>query len=59
MSDNESTIAELFARDPFSLTKLEIDRIIEHMRASRQHFKLGGKPMAEKRPVNLEELGLL
>lgn len=59
MSDNEPTIAELFARDPFQLTKLDIDRIIAHMRESRQHFKLGGKPLSEKKPVDLKELGLI
>lgn len=58
MSD-ESTLAELFARDPFTLTKLDIDRIIAHMRESRQHFKLSGKPLAEKKPVDLKELGLI
>lgn len=56
---NEPTLAELFARDPFTLSKLDIARIIAHMRESRQHFKLGGKPLAEKRPVDLKELGLL
>lgn len=59
MAENEPTIAELFSRDPFSLTKLDIDRIIAHMRESRQHFKLGGKPLSEKKPVDLKELGLL
>ena len=58
MSDQE-TIAELFARDPFTLSKLDIDRIIEHMRESRQHFKLGGKPLAEKKKVDLKDLGLI
>lgn len=59
MSD-ESTIAELFARDPFTLTKLDIDRIIAHMREARQQFKLTGKATtAEKRPVDLKELGLI
>jgi len=59
MSDQEETIAMLFHRDPFTLSKLDIDRIITHMRESRQHFKLSGKPLAEKKPVDLKELGLL
>jgi hypothetical protein len=60
MSDNEPTIAELFSRDPFQLSKLDIDRIITHMREARQQFKLTGKAQtAEKRPVDLQELGLL
>lgn len=59
MSSDQPTIAELFARDPFTLSKLDIDRIIEHMREARARFKTTGKGTAEKKPVNLEELGLL
>lgn len=58
MSDQE-TLAELFARDPFTLSKLDIDRIIEGMRAARAQFKVTGKGTAEKKPVDLKELGLL
>lgn len=52
------TIAELFAKDPLTLTKSDIDRIIEHMREARKNFKLTGKTQ-EKKPVDLKELGLL
>ena len=59
MSDETDTIAELYARDPFQHTKRSIERIIEDLRGKRIHFKLGGKPLAEKKPVDLKELGLL
>jgi hypothetical protein len=53
------TLAELFARDPFDLSKADIDRIIEAMREARKTFKTTGKGTAEKKPVDLKELGLL
>lgn len=59
MSEDQTTIAELFARDPFSLSKLDIDRIIEHYQQARANFKLTGKGTSEKKPVDLKELGLL
>jgi hypothetical protein len=57
MSDD--TIAELMARDPFQLSKLDIDKIIEFYREKRAAFKATGKPQAGPKPsATLEELGL-
>lgn len=64
-----SDIAELFARDPLSLTKENIDSIIAHYRDARQKYLLGEKsagatpkPKAEKKPpptnLSLDDLGL-
>ena len=54
------TISELFARDPLSYTKQDVDQIIEHMRAARKNFNLGGKAaVKEKKAVDLKDLGLL
>lgn len=38
-----SDIAELFARDPLSLTRENIDEIITYYRAARANFILGEK----------------
>lgn len=58
---DEPTLAELFARDPLTLTREDLDRIIEKLRESRKNFVLGGKTAVkgEKKPVDLKELGLL
>lgn len=58
-NDELDTIAELFRRDPFHHSRRSIERIVEDMRGKREHFKLGGKPLAEKKPVDLKELGLI
>lgn len=62
MSDSPSidTISELLARDPFQLTKLDIDKIIEYYRERRKDFALSGRgaPRAEKPRASLDELGL-
>jgi hypothetical protein len=58
MSD-DTTIAELFARDPLTLSDADIDRIIASMREARLQFKTTGKGTAQKRPVDLKDLGLL
>lgn len=38
-----SDIAELFTRDPLSLTRENIDEIIAHYRTARANFNLGEK----------------
>jgi hypothetical protein len=49
-----SDLAELFARDPLTLTDPDISKIIEEMRKSRHAFNLGNmmagstKPKTEK-----------
>lgn len=59
MSEDEPTISELFARDPFTYTKEDIDRIIAHYRDARKQFNLGGKGAKPDKPaVNLADLGL-
>lgn len=58
--DDTQTISELFARDPFTLTKEDIDKMIEYYRDRRKDFVLGGKasPKIEKPKVDLNDLGL-
>lgn len=62
-------IADLFARDPLSLTKENIDSIIGHYREARQKYLLGdGKAGATPKPkkadkpaptnLSLDDLGL-
>jgi hypothetical protein len=60
MPDEVSTIAELYARDPFELSVLDIDRIIEYYVARRKEFALTGKggPRIEKPQASLDDLGL-
>lgn len=55
-----STIAELLARDPFKLTQLDLDQIITYYREKRLLFKQTGKgaPRAEKARPSLDDLGL-
>lgn len=59
MPDN--TLSELFARDPFSMTKKDIDDLIEAFREARKNFHITGKGQAPttKRPVDLSDLGLV
>lgn len=58
MSDHE-TLAELFARDPFTLTREDIDAIIAAQREARKNFQAGVKTPKVAKEVNLAELGLL
>lgn len=56
-----SDLAELFNRDPLSLSTQDIDKIIEGFRAARANFNLTGKgaPKATKEKVdkiNLDDL---
>lgn len=59
-------LSELFARDPLTLTRENIDAIIAHLRESRSNFQIGDK-RAGKAPVdkanipalNLSALGLV
>ena len=39
----EETLTELFARDPFSYSKQDIDRLITYYRDARRNFVLTGK----------------
>lgn len=57
MSDN--TLAELFARDPHSLTDQDIDTVIEHYREARKTFVKGGQKAAPKPDTSLADLGLI
>lgn len=43
-------IAELFARDPLSLTHEDIDSIIERMRQARTQFNLGNIRAGSTKP---------
>jgi|GraSoiStandDraft_45_1057281.scaffolds.fasta_scaffold1581544_1 hypothetical protein len=58
MSDKpneQGSLAELFARDPFSYTTQDIAAIIKYYREARSSFNLGGKAPPTK--INLAELG--
>lgn len=56
----DETLSELFARDPFTLTRENIDTIIEAYREKRKTFMTTGKAeKAEKKPVDLADLGLV
>ena len=59
MTDSSTTIAELFERDPLSLTDRDLDVIIAKLRESRAQFQLGQKaPTAPKvkAPKKLEPI---
>lgn len=49
---DEPSVAELFSRDPLSLTQPDVSRIVAHMRESRQRFIMGnakaGTPEVKK-----------
>ena len=57
---DENTIAELFRRDPLSLTDEDIETIIKKMQEAQKQFNLSGKaaPRAAK-SLDLKDLGLL
>jgi len=60
MSDpKQETLTELFARDPFSYSKQDIDRLITYYREARRNFVLTGKGAAIKPAVDLKDLGIL
>ena len=61
MSDpqKEETLTELFARDPFSYSKQDLDRLITYYRDARRTFTLTGKGVKEKQVVDLRDLGIL
>lgn len=60
MSDpKQETIAELFARDPFSYSQQDLERIIAHYREARRTYTLTGKGVREKQVVDLKDLGIL
>ena len=58
-SQKEETLTELFARDPFSYSKQDLDRLITHYREARRTFTLTGKGVKEKQVVDLKDLGIL
>lgn len=45
-----SDIQELFARDPLSLSKQDLDAIIDHLRKARASFNLGLKDAGSLKP---------
>lgn len=57
-----SDISDLFARDPLSLTKEDLDAIIEHFRANRVLYLSQGTVAKEKKTplagASLADLGL-
>lgn len=63
-----SEISDLFARDPLSLTREDIDALIKRYREARAQFNLGVKNAGATKKVkevgpkiteiNLDELGL-
>lgn len=56
-------LAELFERDPLSLSELDLDKIVAELREKRKQFNLGaktaGKMKEAKGPkLDLSDLGL-
>ncbi len=58
---SRSTIAELFALDPFKLTKHDIDTMVEYYAEKRKDFALTGNKAAGavKPAASLADLGLV
>jgi len=52
MSEEQTPVAELFERDPLSLSQQDLMSVISHLRESRKKFVAGsmtaGKPAAKK-----------
>lgn len=55
----EETLTELFARDPFSYTEQDLDRIIKHYQDARKNFVITGKGVKKEPVVDLKALGIL
>lgn len=56
----QNTLAELFARDPLSLTEQDLDDIIAHYAEARKTFVKGGaKATGPKPDTSLADLGLI
>ena len=56
----EETLSELFARDPLTYTKEDLDRIIQHYRdARREHLATGKGVPAIKPAIDLKGMGIL
>lgn len=43
MTDEPSTLAELFAKDPLHYTEQDLSAVVEKMRASRHQFVAGDR----------------
>lgn len=57
---SENTLAELFARDPFSLSDTDLDDLISHYAEARKTFVKGGaKATGPKPDTSLADLGLI
>lgn len=48
-------ISELFSRDPLSLTRTDISKIIDQMRASRHAFNAGNIKAGSTKPVTAKQ----
>lgn len=56
---HEETLSELFARDPFSYSQQDIERLVAYYQEKYRSFSLTGKAKPEKQEVDLKDLGLL
>ncbi len=57
---SETTLAELFSRDPLKYSEQDTEQIIAEYQEKRRLFVATGKaPTATKQPVDLADLGLL
>lgn len=58
--DTETTIAELYARDPMEHSRQDVERIIAQCREDRARYNAGGKTLRPKKAakISLEDLGL-
>lgn len=52
-------LAELFARDPLTLTKTDITSIIEEMRKSRHAFNAGNAKAGSTKPLTEKQKGIV
>ena len=59
MPDEETTLSELFTRDPFGFSQQDEDRLIAYYRMKYQSFMATGKAKPDKPEVDLKDLGLL
>jgi hypothetical protein len=53
--EEDTPIAEFFARDPFSHTEQSLDAIIKKLRSQRERFKAGNKSAGSPKPPTKAE----
>ena len=56
---DETTLSELYDRDPFKFTEQDEDTLIKYYRTKYQSFTITGKAKPDKPEIDLKDLGLL